>query len=134
MYKRVYGFAACSLLLSLSVTAAQAGTLASGLLYGGTTQTGFACNVVNVSAAPQIVFNPQVRGTIQFNNCGGANLNTAVTLQPGGSCTFTGAVPGTAYAQCTITTGPLTDPATLRGTIDVRSNNGTVVLKTGDMR
>jgi hypothetical protein len=134
MSKRAYGFVASCLSLSLTATAACAGTLASGLLFGGTAQTGFACNVINVSAAPQTVFNPRAHGIIQANTCGGPSLSAAATLPPGGSCTFVGSVSRGQYAQCTITTGPLTDPSTLRGTIDVRSNNGTVVLATGEMR
>jgi hypothetical protein len=135
MSKRNYGFITLSLMLAWSVTEADAKTLASGLLYGGTAQTGFACTVINVSTTSQVVFNPRVlNGTVQFNTCGGPTLNTAVTLAPNGTCSFTGTIGSGQFAQCAIGTGPLTAPSTLRGSIDVRTNNGTVVLQSSTMR
>ena len=112
-------------LVVLSSTAALAGILASGPVFGGTSQRNAVCYVFNIGAPTQIssgAIRNQSGAIVASvtNTCNGA------TLPVFGTCAISiGPLAIQAY-ECTIQT--LGTPVDLRGVMDIRDSTGKVLV------
>lgn len=110
---------------------AKADTLASGNIYGGTTQVNAFCYLFNAGPGSVTISSIEVKG---HNDSGPASVVTngcSGTLAAGAACQLkTGAATQKAYS-CKAVITP--DAASVRGHLDLRNVND-VPLARGDMR
>ena len=110
---------------SISIHAA---TLASGNIYGGTTQSLAACYLFNSSNQPVTVNSAQIYSeatgapitSVSFNNC-------VSTLNPGATCVVAGTILNNATHACKMVTSTATG---IRGNFEVRNSSNNPLRNT----
>src|SRR5262249_18833773 len=113
-------------------TAANATTLASGPIYGGSTQNLLSCTLFNASnstlTVSSLIASRIAELTPTFNDCG--------TLGPGGMCTILANIVSPQYAHiCKVVFKP--DSSQVRGTLLIMKATSVptyTVLQSGELR